>query len=184
MHVAAHNRLINLVATYQARAGYHTTYQCDNTRPVHSSDTLRLRPRRSGTTAIRRHEPTTIPLQLTSRHEMGQLGRGYLSCPTATPTAFATARAAAQETQRARRVRPPTAIPRSRRSRSRHDLPASFYLSAKPAWFGSVPCPPIGPDVTCSANCVSTSGNHANKIPARVCYESSSKDSNGNLTAY
>ena len=63
-------------------------------------------------------------------------------------------------------------------------FPASFYLSAKPAWFGSVPWPPIGPDVTCSANCVTTSANHANKIPARVCYESSSKDSNGNLTAY
>jgi hypothetical protein len=27
-------------------------------------------------------------------------------------------------------------------------MPASFYLSSKPAWFGSLPWPPIGPDVT------------------------------------
>jgi hypothetical protein len=27
-------------------------------------------------------------------------------------------------------------------------LPPSFYLSAKPAWFGSLPFPPIGPDVS------------------------------------
>jgi hypothetical protein len=28
------------------------------------------------------------------------------------------------------------------------DLPASFYLSSKPSWFGSLPWPAIGPDVT------------------------------------
>jgi len=27
-------------------------------------------------------------------------------------------------------------------------LPASFYLSSKPSWFGSLPWPPIGPDVS------------------------------------
>jgi len=41
-----------------------------------------------------------------------------------------------------------------------HSLPPSFFLSAKPAWFGSVPFPPIGPDV---------SGN-AHDIPAKRCY--------------
>src|SRR5205807_2395528 len=29
-----------------------------------------------------------------------------------------------------------------------HNLPASFYLASKPAWFGSSPWPIIGPDVT------------------------------------
>lgn len=63
-------------------------------------------------------------------------------------------------------------------------LPASFYLSAKPAWWGSAPWPAIGPDVTCTSNCVSNAGNKANKIPARLCYEASAKNGNGYLTAY
>lgn len=40
-------------------------------------------------------------------------------------------------------------------------LPPSFYLSAKPAWFGSVAWPPIGPDVS----------GLFNKTPAQVCFE-------------
>jgi hypothetical protein len=58
-------------------------------------------------------------------------------------------------------------------------LPASFYLTNKPSWFGSIPFPAIGPDVA-SGNAPNTSsvpsGGHANKIPARVCYESLSND--------
>jgi len=46
-------------------------------------------------------------------------------------------------------------------------LPASFYLSSKPAWFGSVPWPAIGPDVTGGIG----PGGHAYAIPAEVCYE-------------
>ena len=50
-------------------------------------------------------------------------------------------------------------------------LPSSFYLSAKPAWWGARPWPPIGPDVT--------GGELANgvayRIPARLCYENTSK---------
>ena len=46
-------------------------------------------------------------------------------------------------------------------------LPDSFYRSAKPAWFGNVPWPPIGPDVSGGTG----PGGHAYKIPAEVCYE-------------
>jgi hypothetical protein len=44
-----------------------------------------------------------------------------------------------------------------------HILPPSLYLSAKPAWWGTMPWPPIGPDVTPMVN----------TIPAQVRYESS-----------
>jgi len=40
-------------------------------------------------------------------------------------------------------------------------IPDSLFLSAKPAWFGSVPWPPIGPDVS----------GRVNKIPAQLRYE-------------
>lgn len=42
-----------------------------------------------------------------------------------------------------------------------HYLPASLYLSSKPAWWGNTPWPAIGPDVA----------GLVNKIPAQVRYE-------------
>ena len=45
---------------------------------------------------------------------------------------------------------------------SDHVLPASLYLPAKPAWWGTMPWPPIGPDVNPMAN----------EIPAQVRFES------------
>jgi len=47
-------------------------------------------------------------------------------------------------------------------------LPPSFYLSAEPAWFGNVPWPAIGPDVTGG---LSDAFGYAYAIPAEVCYE-------------
>jgi hypothetical protein len=77
-------------------------------------------------------------------------------------------------------------------------LPASFYQSSKPAWFGSIPWPAIGPDVASgnvgqctgtlntpgqyagvaaasSSQCTGTSlttawGGHVNAIPAMQCF--------------
>jgi len=49
-------------------------------------------------------------------------------------------------------------------------MPASFYLSSKPSWFGSIPWPPIGPDVSsgnvgqCTGT-LNTAGQYA-KLPA------------------
>jgi hypothetical protein len=53
-------------------------------------------------------------------------------------------------------------------------LPASMYLTAEPAWFGSVPYPAVGPDVT--GGDISGYNGYANRIPARVCWESLSED--------
>jgi hypothetical protein len=47
-------------------------------------------------------------------------------------------------------------------------LPASFYSSTKPAWFGSVAWPPIGPDV--AGGNIPNVGGHANLNPAGVCF--------------
>jgi hypothetical protein len=76
-------------------------------------------------------------------------------------------------------------------------MPASFYLSSKPSWFGSTPFPPVGPDIsggnvgvcsgalntpgqfsgvpaTQSSQCTGTSlvsgwAGHVNAIPAMHC---------------
>src|SRR5215472_2799364 len=47
-------------------------------------------------------------------------------------------------------------------------LPPSFYLSAKPSWWGTLPWPGIGPDVSGG---VPGSGGHADNNPAKNCYE-------------
>ncbi len=57
---------------------------------------------------------------------------------------------------------------------STNDLPASLYLSAKPSWWPTaIPWPSIGPDVT--GGNVSGVGGHVYKIPARVCFETTSR---------
>jgi hypothetical protein len=63
-----------------------------------------------------------------------------------------------------------------------NNLPNSFYLAAKPSWYGSVTWPSIGPDVT--GGNISNLGGHAYKIPARVCYESATKDGSGVMTNF
>lgn len=62
-------------------------------------------------------------------------------------------------------------------------FPASFYLSSKPLWFGSVAWPPIGPDVACTTNCIANAASHAAMIPAQLCYNNTAK-TNGFLTAF
>jgi len=47
-------------------------------------------------------------------------------------------------------------------------LPASFYLSSKPSWWGTMPWPAVGPDVT-GGNVASVAG-HVYHNPAANCY--------------
>jgi hypothetical protein len=53
-------------------------------------------------------------------------------------------------------------------------LPSSLYLAGRPAFFGSGLWPPIGPDV--AGGNISGYGGHANKIPARLCFENTAVD--------
>lgn len=48
-------------------------------------------------------------------------------------------------------------------------LPASMYLTAQPSWWGSMPFPACGPDVT--GGDIAGVGGHCYKNPAQVCYE-------------
>jgi len=53
---------------------------------------------------------------------------------------------------------------------SNNNVPESFYLSAKPSWFGSITWPPIGPPVTAG------SGYSKSDIPAKICYANARMD--------
>jgi len=57
-------------------------------------------------------------------------------------------------------------------------LPASFYKSSKPSWWGAMPWPAIGPDVTTGDG----PGGHAYLTasnPAQACYDATARDANG-----
>jgi len=49
---------------------------------------------------------------------------------------------------------------------STHTLPASFYLSSKPNWWGTIPWPAIGPDVSGGSD----STGHVYPNPAQTCF--------------
>jgi MYXO-CTERM domain-containing protein len=69
-------------------------------------------------------------------------------------------------------------------------LPASFYLSAKPAWWDAEPWPPIGPDVTggdfadWENATAATARGHVNKIPAVNCFNTSTANGTTNTGAF
>jgi hypothetical protein len=54
-------------------------------------------------------------------------------------------------------------------------LPSSFYLSGKPAWWGSLPFPATGPDVSGGSG----PGGHSHGNPAETCYLNVMKGSDG-----
>ena len=60
-----------------------------------------------------------------------------------------------------------------------HALPSSLYRSSRPGWFGSVPWPPIGPDVTGGNVDATTLQGHVYAIPAERCYNNTTRDAAG-----
>ena len=63
-------------------------------------------------------------------------------------------------------------------------LPPSFYLSAKPAWWGSGAWPPIGPDVAGGNIADTTARGHVNAIPAMNCFNTTTLGGTTNLTTF
>jgi len=54
-------------------------------------------------------------------------------------------------------------------------LPASFYLAAKPSWWGAMPYPATGPDVVAGTG----PKGHSYGNPARACYVKTMGGSDG-----
>src|SRR5262245_15126557 len=56
-------------------------------------------------------------------------------------------------------------------------LPPSLFLSARPSWWGTLPWPAIGPDVTGGED----PAGHAHKIPAQACFDVTTRQSDRTL---
>jgi hypothetical protein len=63
-----------------------------------------------------------------------------------------------------------------------HSLPASFFLSGRPSWWGTQAWPPIGPDVT--GGNITGVGGYANRIPAMDCFNSITSNGTTNVTTF
>lgn len=61
-------------------------------------------------------------------------------------------------------------------------LPASYIYATRPSWFGAVPWPAIGPDVTGGAAFGAAAAN-VHKIPAQLCWDSRNLVSGGSFNA-
>jgi hypothetical protein len=140
MNIASYGRFFNIIGNVLGRTGYYTTYETnlgENSKAIYA---LGWSPQN--------------PVPSDPQVKATMLRWGNYDTVTAT-SRFLAAEVPSGLSQYA------NPVPASQ------SLPASFYLAAKPAWFGSTPWPAIGPDVTGGPH---TAG-HAYKIPARLCWE-------------
>jgi hypothetical protein len=179
--IGAHQRYLNFVGNILGTVGYHTRYQTDDTNQNGSDDFI------YDVGFWNRWDFAQTPYDSVTKTSLMRWGNwdsvtyaangntnGVRWC---TGTGAGNPACAGSETASTEPFFAGLASPSQ-------TLPASFYLPAKPVWFGSAPWPPIGPDVACAANCNANTANHAAKIPAQLCYENGPKDASGYLTAF
>jgi hypothetical protein len=144
MFEAAYNRYSNVIGNVLGRSGYHTQYQ-----DTSSNSSLAVYILGYGNCCTTPPIPTD-PLVNSTAMRWGNYD-----------TVNGAVRWVSSEVPSG--INPyPNPVP------STHTLPPSFYLSAKPAWFGSTAWPPIGPDVT--GGNIPSVGGYANYNPAASCF--------------
>lgn len=164
-HIYARNRFANMIGNVLGTGGYHTHYDDVATGPTSKSGSdcthtvyaigLGSNCANGGSSPFPTNDvrtPTSL-MRWGNYDTVNQANRFFSSeVPTTDPDY-------------------PNTVPSSQ------NLPASFYLSAKPSWWGTMPWPAIGPDVTGgdvtgSGKSVNAGLNgHVYRIPARVCFE-------------
>ena len=146
-HIQSYGRFFNIIGNVVGRAGYYNTYQGESSRAVYM---------------LGDSPETGVPDDPRTAETMFRWGN-YDTVNNAV-------RFLASEVPSG--ITPfPNPLPASQA------LPASFYLSGPPSFWstpwGTPPWPAVGPDVT--GGNISGWGGHANKIPARLCYENTPK---------
>jgi hypothetical protein len=148
-----HSRFFNLVGNVLGTPGYHNNYQYAVPTPTGSYDTaIYVLGIGGNNTAADNNTPSTL-MRWGNYDTVTKTVRFAATEVPSTISQFANPLPASQT------------------------LPVSFYLSAKPSWWGVTPFPAIGPDVTGGSG----PGGHSFPNPAQVCYNNTTKDSNGIL---
>jgi hypothetical protein len=146
MHLWRYSRFFNIVGNVLGRTGYYTAYESDlGTNDV---DIYSFGQPDSGPSG----DPRTRETAMRWGNYDTVSARSHFDAPEVPSglTNFA------------------NAVPANQR------LPPSFYLAVKPSWWGAMPWPAIGPDVTLGD--IPGYDGHAYKIPARRCYERAAID--------
>lgn len=182
--IASQNHYMNLVGNVLGTIGFHTVYQCDSSN-VQSTDNFEYDLGFWSNCQV--GDGSGNPYDATTESSLMRWGNWdavtYTANGKTNGVRWCTGAGAGNPACTTSEV--PTADPTFPNPvPSNQTLPASFYLTATPSWFGSVPFPAIGPDVTCTSNCVANTASHVAEIPAQLCYANGTKDSNGYLTAF
>jgi hypothetical protein len=154
VNIWAFNRQANVVGNVLGTAGYHTVYE-------DSSAGTRGNPERSifllGYSGVLEQSNSGIPYDTGVRNSLLRWGNYD----------YATGQTRWNATE----------IPAGNAVPATQTLPASLFLTAKPAWWGARSWPAIGPDVTGGQD----PAGHAHRIPAEACYQSTPKNADGTL---
>jgi hypothetical protein len=189
VQVTAHNYYMNVIGNVLGTVGYHTRYRCDNVDSTQSDNMIyNLGFWNSCINGIDASNPYDTKTLTTLYRWANWDSVSYAAAGSTNGVHYCTGSGTGSSGVNASNASCggsevptggadfPQAVPAST------TLPDSFYLAAKPSWFGSVAWPAIGPDV--SGGNVSNTAGHANKIPAQLCYENGAKNGSGYLTAF
>ena len=156
INIWGYNRFVNIVGNVLGTSGYHKVYE-DSRTP-------------SGTTG---HPERSIYL-LGYTGALERISSGLPYDPLVVSTMF---RWGNYDYATNRTHWDPAEIPAGVAVPNTQTLPPSLFLSSKPSWWGTMPWPAIGPDVTGGQD----PAGHAYQIPAQVCYGKSPKNADGTL---
>lgn len=194
--VEAYNRYMNIVANVLGDPSIHNHYVCDQANPQSTDDFIYSLGWNNSCNDGGSGYDTTVESNLmrwgnwdSATYIANGNTNGVRYC---TGSGAGNAACTAPETASADPIFPGLASPNT-------SFPASFYDGVtgthpscgtglsfwkNPSSGYCPPSPPIGPDVTCTTNCITNTANHAAMIPAQLCYNSTAKNSGGFLTAF
>jgi concanavalin A-like lectin/glucanase superfamily protein len=155
VYIWAYNRLVNLVGNVLGTSGYHTVYE-DSRGPQGRTGNPNQSIFLLGFSGVDESVSSSIAYDMVTVTSLLRWGNyDYATGQARWNTA---------EIPAGHPV-PPTA------------LPASLFLSARPSWWGAMPWPAIGPDVSGGYD----PAGHVHRIPAHVCYDTSARNADGSL---
>ena len=192
----SYSRYANNIGNVLGTPGYHTSYKYAGPPPASNAAVILSG---TGNTAVSPAIPTDSLVNSTSMYWGNyDVVSGVRWCGNSSDTGWSATCSSTSEIPTGISPYPNSVPTLGDTGAGQNTMPASFYLSSKPAWFGSVPWPPIGPDVssgnvgqctgtlnkpgeyagvpaTSSSQCTGTSlaaawGGHVNATPALNCY--------------